>query len=113
MHMLRLLIELLCFNVKQKELEWLIEHKLRMSFSFKVASKTEYYDHWRQSGVNSAGARRGFLGILLQKTYYILISSQKSSATRSMLSKAEWLDRLIKNDQKRTENKSFLEYFKS
>ena len=27
------------------------------------------YDHWRQSGVNSAGARRGFSGILLENTY--------------------------------------------
>jgi len=27
------------------------------------------YRHWRQSGVNSAGARRGFSGILLQNTY--------------------------------------------
>ena len=27
------------------------------------------YLHWRQSGVNSAGARRGFSGILLQNTY--------------------------------------------
>ena len=27
------------------------------------------YIHWRQSGVNSAGARRGFSGILLQNTY--------------------------------------------
>ena len=25
--------------------------------------------HWRQSGINSAGARRGFSGILLQNTY--------------------------------------------
>ena len=25
--------------------------------------------HWRQSGTNSAGARRGFSGILLQNTY--------------------------------------------
>ena len=28
-----------------------------------------FYAQWRQSGVNTAGARRGFSGILLQNTY--------------------------------------------
>ena len=59
-----------------------------------------------------------FSWFIRTNTYLKLISSQKSSATRiwkyrNLLSKAEWLDRPVKNEQKRTENKSFLEYFKS
>ena len=33
--------------------------------------------HWRQSGVNSAGARRGFSGILLQNTYIYIYTNLK------------------------------------
>ena len=34
-----------------------------------VVDHNHGYEHWRQSGINSAGARRGFSGILLQNTY--------------------------------------------
>ena len=37
--------------------------------SSKIFLKSFNYSHWRQSGINSAGARRGFSGILLQNTY--------------------------------------------
>ena len=42
-------------------------HLATSSIAMIIVQKNTYV-HWRQSGVNSAGARRGFSGILLQNT---------------------------------------------